>query len=73
MSQGTAFQGLQFEPLKLPEETGSLRSQVRQWVEAEMTEPYLKDSLRNSDFNTGESPLFSQRLGHDLAESLRWR
>ncbi len=72
MSQGTAFQGLQFEPLKLPEETGSLRSQVRQWVEAEMTEPYLKDSLRNSDFNTGESPLFSQRLGQKGWIGMTW-
>lgn len=49
----------QFEPVSLPPEAEALRQEVREFIEAELPEDYL----RNSDFNTGESPELSQKLG----------
>ena len=41
------FQGLQFEPVKLPQSSVALRAEVRAFVEGELAADYL----RNSDFN----------------------
>ncbi|MCB1645862.1 MAG: acyl-CoA dehydrogenase family protein [Pseudomonadales bacterium] len=53
------FQGLQFEPVSLPDHAEALRSEVREFIERELPPDYL----RNSDFNTGVSAEFSQKLG----------
>lgn len=62
------FQGLQFEPIKLPDSAAALRSDVRQFVEAELDEQYL----RNSDFNAGESPEFTRKLGERGWIGMTW-
>jgi len=62
------FQGLTFEQIKLPDEASSLREEVRQFVESELAGDYL----RNSDFNAGESPEFSQKLGQRGWIGMTW-
>ena len=52
------FQGLTFEPFKLPAETEALREQVRGFLAQEMPATLLP----NSDFGSGESPDFSKKL-----------
>jgi alkylation response protein AidB-like acyl-CoA dehydrogenase len=53
------FQGLIFEPSRLPDEAEALRSEVRQFLN-EVLDP---DELPNSDFNAGASAEFSRQLG----------
>ena len=62
------FQGLQFEPVKLPQSSVALRAEVRAFVEGELADDYL----RNSDFNAGESAEFSQRLGQRGWIGMTW-
>ncbi len=61
------FQGLQFEALKLPDETRVLRLQVRKFIESELSSRTAENDsqsyLPNSDFNAGESLQFSRKLG----------
>jgi len=52
------FKGVHFESIDLPE-GGELRREVREFLDRELSE----DFLRNSDFNTGASPEFSRKLG----------
>ena len=61
-------QGLQFEPVKLPQSSVALRAEVRAFVEGELAADYL----RNSDFNAGESAEFSQRLGQQGWIGMTW-
>ncbi|MBV1878372.1 MAG: acyl-CoA dehydrogenase family protein [Pseudomonadales bacterium] len=66
------FKGLQFEPLKLPAETAELRMQVRAFVETEMRSGILQNSLPNSDFNVGDSPEFTRKLGERGWIGMTW-
>ncbi len=62
------FQGLTFEPFKLPAETESLREEVRAFVKDALDEDYLP----NSDFNTGESATFSKKLAEKGWIGMTW-
>ena len=53
------FQGVHFEAIDLPEGEGELRQEVRAFLDRHLSEEFL----RNSDFNSGESPQFSRKLG----------
>lgn len=53
------FKGVNFEAIDLPAGGEELRQDVRAFLDSELTD----DFLRNSDFNTGESPEFSRKLG----------
>ena len=58
----------QFEPVSLPPEAEQLRAEVREFIESELADDYL----RNSDFNTGESPELSQKLGQKGWIGMTW-
>ena len=58
----------QFEPVSLPPEAEQLRMEVREFIETELDNDYL----RNSDFNTGESPELSQKLGQKGWIGMTW-
>ena len=53
------FQGLEFEPIQLPENSVALRQEVRDFLSEEMP----RDLLPNSDFGAGDSVEFSRKLG----------
>ena len=53
------FQGLTFEPFQLPPETEALRTEVRDFIAGSLS----PDFLPNSDFNAGDSAMFSKSLG----------
>ena len=52
------FQGLTFEPFRLPEEAESIRGEVREFLKEELDQSVLP----NSDFNAGDSAEFSRKL-----------
>ncbi|MFT7687693.1 MAG: acyl-CoA dehydrogenase [Candidatus Azotimanducaceae bacterium] len=57
------FQGLQFDPISLPDVAEDLRREVREFVEAELKDAEVKNGyLRNADFNSGTSADFSKKL-----------
>ena len=62
------FQGLRFEPVTLPAGSGELRAEVRAFVEAELSDDYL----RNADFNAGDSAQFSRKLGQRGWIGMTW-
>ncbi len=62
------FQGLKFEPIKLPSSEYQLREEVRSFLIGKMDEGQLPDS----DFNTGSSARFSQLLGSQGWIGMTW-
>ena len=62
------FQGLTFEPFRLPPEAESLREEVRVFL-AEALDP---SDQPNSDFNAGESATFSKKLGERGWIGMTW-
>lgn len=62
------FQGLTFEPFRLPGETEALREEVRAFLAEALDDSYLP----NSDFNTGESVAFSRKLARKGWVGMTW-
>ena len=62
------FQGLIFEPFKLPDEAESIRQEVREFLARELD----PDELPNSDFNAGESAEFSRKLAAQGWIGMTW-
>ncbi len=62
------FQGLTFDPFRLPPETESLRSEVRSFLATELDGSVLP----NSDFNAGASPEFSKKLANRGWIGMTW-
>lgn len=62
------FQGLTFEPFKLPDEAEAIRREVRDFLEKEL-DPAL---LPNSDFNAGDSARFSRKLAERGWIGMTW-
>ena len=60
------FQGLNFEPVVLPETADALRKEVRAFLDEET------GWFPNSDFNTGASAEFSQRLAKRGWVGMTW-
>lgn len=58
----------QFEPVQLPPEAEELRQEVRAFLATEFPSDYLP----NSDFNTGESPELSQKIGQKGWIGMTW-
>ena len=58
----------QFEPVALPPEAEALRTEVREFINSELSEDYL----RNSDFNAGESAELSRKLGQRGWIGMTW-
>jgi acyl-CoA dehydrogenase len=58
----------QFEPVALPPEAEALRKEVREFIDAELSPDYL----RNSDFNAGESAELSRKLGERGWIGMTW-
>lgn len=58
----------QFEPVSLPPEAEVLRMEVREFINAELSDDYL----RNSDFNAGESAELSRKLGERGWIGMTW-
>jgi acyl-CoA dehydrogenase len=53
------FEGVHFADIDLPEGGEELRREVREFLDRQLSGEFL----RNSDFNSGESPEFSRKLG----------
>ena len=62
------FQGLSFDPVRLPETAERLRAEVRAFVAEHMPADYLP----NSDFNEGHSPEFTRALGQRGWIGMTW-
>ena len=62
------FQGLTFDPVRLPEAAEGLRDAVRAFVAEHLPTGYLP----NSDFNQGHSPEFSRKLGERGWIGMTW-
>ena len=62
------FQGLSFDPVRLPEAAEALRAEVRAFVAEHMPADYLP----NSDFNEGHSPEFTRKLGERGWIGMTW-
>ncbi|MYE80263.1 MAG: acyl-CoA dehydrogenase [Gammaproteobacteria bacterium] len=62
------FQGLSFDPVRLPEAAERLRAEVRAFVAEQMPVDYLP----NSDFNEGHSPEFTRALGRRGWIGMTW-
>ena len=62
------FQGLAFDPVRLPEAAERLRGEVRAFVAEHMPASYLP----NSDFNEGHSPEFTRALGQRGWIGMTW-
>ena len=62
------FQGLSFDPVRLPEAAERLRAEVRAFV----AENVPADYLPNSDFNEGHSPAFTRALGRRGWIGMTW-
>ena len=62
------FQGLHFDPVRLPEAAERLRSEVRAFVAENMPADYMP----NSDFNEGHSPEFTRALGRRGWIGMTW-
>lgn len=62
------FQGLTFEPFRLPPEAESLREEVRVFL----AEALDSSDQPNSDFNAGESATFSKKLGERGWIGMTW-
>jgi alkylation response protein AidB-like acyl-CoA dehydrogenase len=62
------FQGLKFEPFKLPDEAELIRQEVREFLARELD----PGTLPNSDFNAGESAEFSRKLGAQGWIGMTW-
>lgn len=62
------FQGLSFDPVRLPEAAERLRGEVRAFVDEHMPADYLP----NSDFNEGHSPEFTRALGRRGWIGMTW-
>ena len=62
------FQGLSFDPVRLPEAAERLRAEVRAFVAEQMPADYLP----NSDFNEGHSPEFTRALGRRGWIGMTW-
>ena len=62
------FQGLSFDPVRLPEAAERLRGEVRDFVAEHMPADYLP----NSDFNEGHSPEFTRALGQRGWIGMTW-
>ena len=62
------FQGIKFEPVELPDSADDLRRQVREFLSREQGRGWTPDS----DFNTGESAEFSQRLADKGWIGMTW-
>lgn len=62
------FQGLHFDPVRLPEAAERLRSEVRAFVAEHMPADYMP----NSDFNEGHSPEFTRALGRRGWVGMTW-
>ena len=62
------FQGLAFDPVRLPEAAERLRGEVRAFVAEHMPADYLP----NSDFNEGHSPEFTRALGQRRWIGMTW-
>ncbi len=62
------FQGLAFDPVRLPEAAERLRGEVRAFVAEHMPANYLP----NSDFNEGHSPEFTRALGQRGWIGMTW-
>jgi len=62
------FQGLTFEPAKLPPEVEALRAEVRSFLD----ETLDHSALPNSDFNAGASAQFSRQLGEKGWIGMTW-
>ena len=58
----------QFEPVTLPPGAETLRAEVRQFIESELPDSYL----RNSDFNAGDSAELSKKLGQQGWIGMTW-
>ena len=62
------FQGIQFDPVKLPQVAESLRGEVREFLAREWPAAYWP----NSDFNEGHSAEFSRKLGAQGWIGMTW-
>ena len=62
------FQGLSFDPVRLPEAAERLRAEVRAFVAEHMPPDYLP----NSDFNEGHRPDFTRALGRRGWIGMTW-
>ncbi len=62
------FQGLHFDPVRLPDAAERLRSEVRAFVAEHMPADYMP----NSDFNEGHSPEFTRALGRRGWIGMTW-
>ncbi len=62
------FQGLKFEPIKLPSSGDKLREEVRSFL----IDNIDADQLPDSDFNTGSSAQFSQLLAKQGWVGMTW-
>ena len=62
------FRGLAFEPFSLPAEAEALRQEVRDFLAQELDPERLPDS----DFNAGESTVFSRKLGERGWIGMTW-
>ena len=62
------FQGLTFEPFKLPGVAEALREEVRSFLTSELD----PNELPNSDFNAGDSAEFSKKLGQQGWIGMTW-
>ena len=62
------FQGLAFDPVRLPAAAERLRGEVRAFVAEHMPADYLP----NSDFNEGHSPEFTRALGQRGWIGMTW-
>ncbi len=59
---------LQFDRIELPEETGALRAEVREFLAKELSEARRP----NSDFGSGHDPDFSRKLGERGWIGMTW-
>ena len=62
------FQGLSFDPVRLPDAAERLRGEVRDFAAENMPADYLP----NSDFNEGHSPEFTRALGQRGWIGMTW-
>ena len=62
------FQGLNFEPMRLPESAVALREEVRDFLATAMP----RDRLPNSDFGSAHDPEFSRKLGQRGWIGMTW-
>ena len=62
------FQGLHFDPVRLPDAAERLRNEVRAFVAEHMPADYMP----NSDFNEGHSPEFTRALGRRGWIGMTW-